>query len=197
MSWTRYDDIAPNYDAAIKPLQRWFLSRLRKKTFSWLPKDARLLELGVGTGLNFVLYPRDTRGVAADPSNQMLKVARVKDRPEAVRLVQSCAENLPFNDSSFDAAVATLVFCSVASPHRSFAELRRVVRAGGTILLLEHVRPTGVLGPIFDLLNCITVRLCDDHFNRRTVDEARASGLQMEHVEESHLGIMNIIVCRV
>ena len=114
-----------------------------------------------------------------------------------MRLVQSCAESLPFEDDSFDAAVATLVFCSVASPQRSFAELQRVVKSGGTILLLEHVRPSGVLGPIFDLINRITVPLCDDHFNRRTVDEARAAGLELQRVEESLMGVMNIIACKV
>lgn len=197
MSWTRYDGIAPNYDAAIRPLQRWFLEGLRQKTFNWLPRDARLLEVGAGTGLNFVFYPPATKGVAAEPSREMLQIAKDKDRPCGIRLVQSCAESLPFEDNSFDAAVATLVFCSVASPQRAFAELRRVVKSGGTILLLEHVRPNGVLGPIFDLVNRITVPLCDDHFNRRTVDDAQAAGLQLQRVEESLMGIMNIIACRV
>ena len=197
MTKTRYDDFAQHYDAAIQPLQRWFLARLRKKTFSWLPESERLLEIGAGTGLNFVLYPPATRGVATDPSTEMLKFARGKEKPEGVRLVQSCGESLPFKDDSFDAAVATLVFCSVASPRRSFAELQRVVKSGGTIVLLEHVRPNGVLGPIFDLINRITVPLCDDHFNRRTVDEARAVGLELQRVEASLMGIMNIIACKV
>ena len=193
----RYDDIAPHYDAAIQPFQRWFLAGLRKKTFSWLPEEGRLLEVGAGTGLNFVLYPPAARGVASDPSTEMLRFARDKDKPEGVSLVQSCGESLPFKDDSFDAAVATLVFCSVVSPRRSFAELQRVVKSGGTIVLLEHVRPKGVLGPLFDLINTITVPLFDDHFNRRTVDEARAAGLKLQRVEASHMGIMNIIACKV
>lgn len=197
MTRARYDEIAPHYDAAIRPLQRWFLASLRQKTFSQLPENARLLEVGAGTGLNFVLYPPQTVGVATEPSIEMLKIAKEKKRPQGVTLVQSCAESLPFDDDSFDAAVATLVFCSVASPHRAFAELRRVVKSGGTILLLEHVRPNGVLGPIFDLLNLITVPLCDDHFNRRTVDEARAAGVELLRVEERLMGIMNIIACKV
>ena len=197
MSRSRYNDIAPYYDAAFRPLQRWFLAHLREKTFSLLPKKARLLEVGAGTGLNFVLYSPDTCAVATEPSSEMLKIAKDKKRPKDVRLVQACAESLPFDDDSFDAALATLVFCSLASPHRAFVELQRVVRTGGTILLLEHVRPNGVLGPIFDLLNRITVPLCDDHFNRRPVDEARAAGLELLRVEESLMGIMNIIACRV
>jgi len=89
------------------------------------------------------------------------------------------------------------VFCSVASPQNALSELRRVVKAGGTVVLLEHVRPTGLLGPVFDLLNFISVSLLDDHINRRTADEARAAGLQIIEVEKRLLGIINLIVCRV
>jgi hypothetical protein len=71
------------------------------------------------------------------------------------------------------------------------------VKSGGTILLLEHVRPNGGLGRIFDLLNLITVPLCNDHFNRRTVAEVRAAGLELLRVEERLMGIMNIIACKV
>ena len=197
MTKARYDDIAQHYDSAIQPLQRWFLARLRKKTFGLLPENGRLLEVGAGTGLNFVLYPQATRGVATDPSREMLRFAKDKEKPEGVRLVQSFGESLPFQNDSFDAAVATLVFCSVESPRRSFAELQRVVKSGGTIVLLEHVRPKGVLGPVFDLINCLTVPLFDDHFNRRTADQARAAGLELQSVEASLMGIMNIIACKV
>lgn len=192
-----YDEIAPHYDAAIRPLERWFLAKLRAGTFQHLPKEARILELGAGTGLNFVHYPENARGVATEPSREMLKIAKDKRRPERLRLLQSCAENLPFNDASFDAALATLVFCSVKSPRRAFAELRRVVRPGGVVVFLEHVRPKGLLGPVFDLLNVITVPLFDDHFNRRTAEDAQAAGLELVLVERRLLGIINLIHCRV
>lgn len=197
MAPTTYDDIAPRYDAAIHPLERWFLSRLRAETLSALPENARILELGAGTGLNFVFYPTGAQGVASEPSRGMLQIARNKQRPAGVRLVQSRGEALPFKNASFDAAFATLVFCSVSSPRTAFAELRRVVKSGGTIVLLEHVRPGGLLGPLFDLLNLITVPLFDDHFNRRTADEARTSGLHLLRVERRMLGIINLIACRV
>lgn len=192
-----YDQIAPQYDSAIRPLERWFLSRLRSRTLRYLPEQGRTLELGAGTGLNFVHYPANAAGVATEPSRGMLEIAKEKPRPAAVSLVQSCAERLPFEDASFDAAFATLVFCSLASPPEAFAELRRVVKQGGSVVLLEHVRPRGMLGPLFDLLNLITVPLFDDHFNRRTASGAQLAGLGVMQVEERLLGVINLIVCRV
>jgi len=192
-----YDQFAPQYDEVMRPLERWFLTRLRTQTFSLLPRNARVLELGAGTGRNFVFYPDETSGVASEPSREMLKIARNRKRPAAVTLVQSKGEELPFKSAVFDAAFATLVFCSVSSPAKTFAELRRVVRPGGTILLLEHVRPGGLLGPIFDLINLATAPLFEDHFNRRTADDARAAGLQVLGVEKSLLGVINLISCRV
>ncbi len=192
-----YDQFAPQYDVVMRPLERWFLTRLRTQTFNLLPRNARVLELGAGTGRNFVFYPAETRGVASEPSREMLKIAKDRERPAAVTLVQSQAEELPFKSAVFDAAFATLVFCSVSSPAKTFAELRRVVRSGGTIVLLEHVRPGGLLGPIFDLISLATVPLFEDHFNRRTADDARAAGLQVVGVEKRLLGAINLIACRV
>lgn len=192
-----YDEIAPHYDNAMRPLDRWFLARLRETTFRYLPQDARILEIGAGTGRNFVYYPTNQLAIASEPSREMLRIASQKQRPDNVQLIQSCAEQLPFADDSFDAAFASLVFCSLAHPSEAFAELRRVVKAGGTVILLEHVRPNGLLGPVFDLLNLLTVPLFDDHFNRRTADDAQANGLHLVKVERSLLGIINLISCRV
>jgi phosphatidylethanolamine/phosphatidyl-N-methylethanolamine N-methyltransferase len=192
-----YDKFAPQYDAVMRPLERWFLTRLRTEAFSLLPRNARLLEVGAGTGRNFAFYPKGTHGVASDPTGAMLEIAKLRQRPEGVTLVQSNAEELPFKTATFDAAFATLVFCSVLSPQQAFTELRRVVKSGGMIVLLEHVRPGGLLGPFFDLLNLITAPLFEDHVNRRTADEARESGLQLVRVEQRMLGIINMITCRV
>lgn len=191
-----YDRLASHYDRAFAPLDRWFLARLRARTLASLPEDSRVLEVGAGTGLNFPFYPRGTHGVASELSCEMLKRARRKDRPASLTLVQASAEQLPFADASFDAAFATLVFCSVTSPQKAFAELRRVVRPNGTVALLEHVRPKGILGFFFDALSILTVALFEDHFNRRTADEAHRAGFKLLKVERHMMGIINIIVCR-
>lgn len=191
-----YDRMAGHYDRAIAPLERIFLARLRAEALHELPTESRILEVGAGTGLNFPFYPHGAHGVASEFSCEMLKIARGKNRPSSVHLVQTSAEQLPFPNASFDAAFATLVLCSLPSPQNAFMELRRVVRPGGQIVLLEHVRPKGLLGYVFDALSLLTVALFDDHFNRRTAQEASRAGLQLLRVERRMLGIVNLIVCR-
>ena len=191
-----YDPLAASYDRAIRPFERMFLARLRQKTVAALPRRATILEVGAGTGLNFSHLEPDTRGVASELSLEMIRCAAIKKRPRAVSLVQANIEALPFPDHHFEGALSTLLFCSVPSPERSFAELRRVVRPGGTIAMLEHVRPPAPLGTLFDLLNLITVPLCEDHFNRRTPEEARRAGFEVRSIERAVLGIFNIIVLR-
>lgn len=192
-----YDRLASHYDGAMQPLERWFLAGLRAKTLDALPEASRILEIGAGTGANFPYYPLDASGAASELSGKMLEVARTKRKPDSIHLIQNSAEALPYADASFDAAVATLVFCSVPSPQTAFAELRRVVRPLGTIALLEHVRPEKfLLGPVFDALNLFTVALLDDHFNRRTALEAQRAGLKIQRIERHALSIIQIIVCQ-
>jgi len=179
------------------PFERWVIPGLRQVALREIPAGALTLEVGAGTGLNFVHYPQDAVGIATEYSREMLKIASEKQRPSGVGLLQNCAEDLPFQNASFDAAFATLVFCSVASPVKALSELRRVVRSGGTVVLLEHVRPGGVLGPLFDFLNLFSSRLFDDHINRQTAETASDVGLEVVKVERSRIGIINLITCRV
>ncbi|PYS70632.1 MAG: SAM-dependent methyltransferase [Acidobacteria bacterium] len=197
MTRARYDDVAQYYEGIMRPFERWVIPGLRMAALREIPAGARTLEVGAGTGLNFVHYPAEATGVASEVSGEMLKIAGEKQRPGGVALLQNCAEDLPFQNASFDAAFATLVFCSVASPVKALAELRRVVRSGGTVVLLEHVRPSGVLGVLFDFLNLFTSKLFDDHINRQTAKTASDVGLEVVKVERSRLGIINLITCRV
>jgi ubiquinone/menaquinone biosynthesis C-methylase UbiE len=104
---------------------------------------------------------------------------------------------LPFAGNSFDAALATLVFCSLPQPENAFAELKRVVRNNGKIILLEHVRPSNPLGFAFDFINLFTAAVIKDHFNRQTAALAENSGLKITAIRKKAFGIVNLIVCEV
>jgi ubiquinone/menaquinone biosynthesis C-methylase UbiE len=191
-----YDRIAPHYDAAMDWLDRWIVADLRKAAFDLLPREGKILEIGAGTGLNFHYYDSEAQGVATEPSREMIRLAKEKARPSRISLVESCAEKLPFVNRSFDAAIATLVFCSVDSPEQALAELKRVLRPGGIVVLVDHVRPKGLLGYLFDLINLISVPLFADHYNRRTAEAAQKAGLQIFRLETRLAGIFKLVGCR-
>jgi ubiquinone/menaquinone biosynthesis C-methylase UbiE len=137
-----YDKLAPDYEKAIGWLERRFFKGLRERALASVPADSRVLEIGAGTGLNFAHYPHGAHGVASELSCEMLKIAAAKtNRPARVHLLQANAHALPFPENTFDAAFCTLVFCSVPDPLRGLREIRRILRPGGRLVMLEHVRP--------------------------------------------------------
>jgi ubiquinone/menaquinone biosynthesis C-methylase UbiE len=190
-----YDKFADRYHRAFAPLERIGLKNYREEALSLLPENASILELGAGTGANFEFYPESRRAISTELSIKMIEAAKPKVRNNI--LVNADAQYLPFGEREFDAAFATLVFCSIPKPEVAFGELRRVVKPRGTIVLLEHVRPDGFLGPVFDVLNFCSTRLAEDHFNRRTAYIAEASGLTVTQVRPKMAGIVNLIVCTV
>ncbi len=193
-----YDKLAKNYDKAFAPFEKRFLARWREETLSHLPAaDSRILEIGAGTGLNFKFYPDCRQVVASEISVKMLEFAAAREKTAAIELVRADAESLPFAANTFDAAFATLVFCSIPKPENAFRELQRVVKPNGKIVLLEHVRPSGLHGFAFDLLNIFTVALIEDHFNRRTAEIAENAGLKILEVKRKAFGIVNLIVCEI
>lgn len=119
----------------------------------------------------------------------------MNEKMRLVKLIQNNAEFLPFAENSFDAAFATLLFCSLENPENAFLELKRVVRPTGKIVLLEHVRPQGILGYFFDCLNVFTTALIADCFNRETAKLAQNAGLEILEVKKKAFGIVNLIVC--
>jgi SAM-dependent methyltransferase len=103
----------------------------------------RVLEIGVGTGLNLQHYPADVEEiVATDPEAGMMRRAgdKAAELGRPVRFVEASAEKLPFDDGEFDTIVCTLVLCSVDDQSRALAEIRRVLKPDGRFLFIEHVR---------------------------------------------------------
>jgi ubiquinone/menaquinone biosynthesis C-methylase UbiE len=124
------------YDAGMALLEATGLGRWRR----WLAGglSGRLLDLGCGTGRNLALFGDGTRAVGVDPCWEAL--LRARERAPQARLVRARAERLPFVDGVFDAVTCGLVFCSVDDPAAGLRELRRVLRGGGSLRMLEHVR---------------------------------------------------------
>jgi ubiquinone/menaquinone biosynthesis C-methylase UbiE len=124
------------YDAICAFAERGGLGRWRR----WLVEGARgrTLDLGCGTGRNLPWLPAGARAVGVDPSPPAIR--RARRRAPAVPLVIARAEALPFRDGTFDTVLSGLVFCSVGDPARGLAEVRRVLRPGGMLRMLEHVR---------------------------------------------------------
>lgn len=189
-----YDKLARFYDTAFSPFEKRFLHRWRKETLSLLPSDGKILEVGCGTGANFELYPQNCNAVSSELSIKMLEFASAK--LVGNKLVQADAESLPFAANSFDAAFATLVFCSIPDPAKAFREIARVLKPDAKLILLEHVRPLGGLGYAFDALNVVTTALIDDHFNRKTAEIAAQSGFEILEIREKAAGAVNLIVCK-
>jgi ubiquinone/menaquinone biosynthesis C-methylase UbiE len=127
--------------------ESYFMGPLRQDTAG--NTSGVVLEVGAGNGLNFPYYDpaKVERVEATEPDATMLRYARnhTKRARVPVHLTQVAAENLPFADATFDSAVVTLVFCSVDDPLRSFREIKRVLKPGGTLYLLEHVRSRNAL----------------------------------------------------
>lgn len=146
-----------------------------------------VLELGAGTGLNLPHYPDALdRLVLTEPDESMAR--RLERRLERLgrwgKVVRTVAESLPFEDSSFDTVISTLVLCTVQSPEGSLREIQRVLRPGGSLLFLEHVRSDDVrLARWQDRLHAPWRSFaCGCHCNRETLDLIRGENFTVSEV---------------
>lgn len=168
--------LARIYDFLTAPFERGVLGRWRRRLWSGVPRKGVGLEVGAGTGANAAFYPAGSLVVATDLSDAMLRRARPKLPVNAV-LVAADAQALPFRHGTFDWCAETLVFCEVDDPVAGLLEVRRVLRPSAPLFMLEHVRPSGWLGQLADLLTWLLAPLLGEHFNRDAEDSARAARL--------------------
>lgn len=196
---SRYDRIAAVYDLLELPIERLFYARWRKRLWADV-EGPELLEVGVGTGKNMPYYPDGAHVTAIDLSERMLSLAhrRAKRLGLSVDLRQMDAQALAFPPDSFDTVVATFVFCSVPDPIMGLRELARVCQPDGEIRLLEHMRARNeTLGRLMDLVNPVVVRAMGPNINRRTVDNVRKAGLQVDRVQDLSIqGVFKLIFAR-
>ena len=147
----------------------------------------RVLEIGIGTGFSLPYYRQADEVIGIEPDPHMLKQARerlAKLGLTTVELRPGRAEALPFEDSSFDAVVSSLVLCTVRDVPRSLAEAKRVLKPDGTFRFMEHVRSDeSFMGTIQDWITPIWRWLAAGcHVNRRTEQAIAAAGFQIEQL---------------
>jgi SAM-dependent methyltransferase len=154
-----------------------------------------VLEIGGGTGANLPYYGEAVRSLTiTEPEKPMAKrlERRVAETGAEATVLRAPGEDLPFEDASFDAAVSTLVLCTVDDQPRVLRELRRVLRPDGRLLFIEHVRAEDPkIAKLQDRMLPLNVRIAHGcHCNRPTVDGIRAAGFgvaRLEHDELKHV----------
>ena len=166
---------------------------------SWLAGQARgeTLEVGIGTGLTIPWYPADVRltGIELSPAMLGMAAARARATGREVDLRVGDATALPFADGSFDTVAFCLVLCTVRDDALAFAEALRVLRPGGRVVLLEHVRsPNRAVRLLEHLMQPIGLRTQGDHLLREPFDHVRAHGLGIELLERHTFGVMERLV---
>jgi ubiquinone/menaquinone biosynthesis C-methylase UbiE len=192
-----YDRSAGSYDQIISWAEKvlfgggreWVCSRVR----------GEVLEIAVGTGRNFPFYPEGVRLTGIELSPKMLDIARRRARElgRGVDLRPRDAQDLPFPDASFDTMVATLVLCTIPDERRAVAEAVRVLRPGGRLLLLEHVRsPILPVRLLQRVLEPLTLLLDNDHLLREPLSYLADAGLVVECLERSKWGVVERLAAR-
>jgi ubiquinone/menaquinone biosynthesis C-methylase UbiE len=180
---------AMTYDRQIAGTERAGLRALRESLLAGVRGD--VLEIGSGTGANLPLYPPLLTSLTiTEPHPPMLRrlERKVRDYAPAATVLRAPAEDLPFEDNTFDVAVSTLVLCGVDDQPRALRELRRVLRPGGQLVFIEHLRSedpgTARLQDRLNWLNRIVV-CCD--CNRPTLTTIRQAGFTITRVEHTIL----------
>lgn len=195
-----WDKQAPSYDRAMTRIERFFLGDSR----AWVCSQAegRILEVAIGTGLNLPLYPEHVQLTGIDFSPGMLAVARQRatELGRAVDLREAHAQHLPFPDASFDTVTCTLSLCSVPDEQAALAEMQRVLRPGGRLLLLDHIRPS--FPPLRWLLTgmqWLVDRFAPgngEQFLRRPLETVLARGFVLERQERFRAGAVERLAAR-
>jgi ubiquinone/menaquinone biosynthesis C-methylase UbiE len=181
----RWTILAPLYDRMSRKSEEAGMGAMRENLLA--EANGRVLEIGGGTGVNLRYYDGLDSLVVTEPEPAMLRRLHDRVRGEATQaeIVHAPAEDLPFEDESFDTVVSTLVLCGV-DQERSLGEVRRVLRPGGLLLFLEHVRSDDpALARLQDRMNRLNRFLVGCECNRATLTAIEAAGFTISRVERT------------
>jgi ubiquinone/menaquinone biosynthesis C-methylase UbiE len=182
---------AAGYDRVMAGTEKAGLAARRRALLAGV--RGHVLEIGGGTGANLEHYPAAVEElVVTEPEEPMARRLERKADGAAmnVRVVRAPAEALPFDDDSFDFAVSTLVLCTVPDQARALAEIRRVLKPGGRLVFIEHVRAADGerLARWQDRLNPLQQRIgCGCNCNRDTLAAIQTAGFAPDDVEHGRL----------
>jgi len=189
-----WDEVAPRYDRAMRFLERHQFRGGRE----WVCSRARgeVLEVAVGTGLNLGLYPAGVQLTGVDLSPEMLVLARSRSAEKGcpIELKEADVAALPFDDDSFDTVVSTLAMCAVPDERAGILEMRRVLRPGGRLLLLDHIGSSW--WPIWAgqrLMEMYTIPRAGEHMTRRPRPIVEQAGFVIEESERLKAGTVERI----
>jgi ubiquinone/menaquinone biosynthesis C-methylase UbiE len=180
---------AATYDRQMKKVEKAGLTALRQTLLA--QAAGTVLEVGGGTGSNLAHYPPAVMSLTiTEPEIPMFKRLERKVRAQSpgTTVLRAPAEDLPFEDDTFDVVVSTLVLCGVDDQPRAVREIRRVLRPEGRLLFLEHVRSEDPKAAKHqDRINWLNqlVVCCD--CNRPTLDTIRDSGFSITALEHTIL----------
>jgi len=196
--WRRYwDRHAKGYDRQMM----FFDRRLFGDTRTWVCSKVRgeVLEVAIGTGLNLPHYPPEVRLTGIEYSPAMLAIARQRAAAlgRDIDLRDGDAHHLDFPDASFDTVVCTYSLCAIPDEQRAVAEMIRVLRPGGTLLLADHVASTArPVRAAQRLLELVTVPHGGEHYLRRPLHTLQAAGLAIDAHDRFKLGIVERLAAR-
>jgi ubiquinone/menaquinone biosynthesis C-methylase UbiE len=178
---------AATYDRQMAKVEKAGLRAHRESLLA--QASGRVLEIGAGTGGNLPFYGPGVESLTmTEPEIPMLRRLERKGHDSASRatVLRAPAEDLPFDDDSFDVAVSTLVLCGVDDQPRALRELRRVLRPGGRLLFIEHVRSVdSKLARKQDRMNAVNRFMVGCECNRPTLSTIEAGGFDVTTIEHT------------
>lgn len=186
---------APRYDQAMGFFERRVFGDEHR---SWACSQARgeTLEVAIGTGLNLEHYPSDVNLTGLDLSPEMLALARkrAEELGLEVALHEGDAQELPFPEARFDTVTCTYSLCNVPDEERAVAEMKRVLKPGGRLILVDHIRSS--VRPLLWLqrgLEKLSSKK-EEHLTRRPLEQVKQAGFEVRARDRSRAGVVERLV---